>query len=82
MRHIISDPGILGGKPVVEGARLGVEHILALLSRGMTQAEVAAAYPVLTVEDVQAVLEYAVDLFHKSDLAHLPEPKVRRTRTV
>ncbi|MXZ11135.1 MAG: DUF433 domain-containing protein [Gemmatimonadetes bacterium] len=59
MKHIISDPGILGGKPVIEGTRLSVEHILGLLARNMSQREIVEAYPVLTVEDVNGVLEYA-----------------------
>ena len=64
VRRIISDPEILGGKPVVEGTRLSVDHILGLLSRGMTQSEVATAHPVLAVEDVQAVLGYAAEALH------------------
>ncbi len=59
MKHIISDPGILGGKPVIEGTRLSVEHILGLLARNMSHREIVKAYPVLTVEDVNGVLEYA-----------------------
>ena len=59
MKRIISDPGILGGKPVVEGTRLSVEHILGLLARNMSHREIVEAYPVLTVEDVNGVLEYA-----------------------
>ena len=59
MKHIISDPGILGGKPVIEGTRLSVEHILGLLARNMSHREIVGAYPVLTVEDINGVLEYA-----------------------
>ncbi len=59
MKEIISDPGILGGKLVVEGTRLSVEHILGLLSNNMSHQAVVEAYPVLTVEDVNGVLEYA-----------------------
>ncbi len=36
MKRIISDPGILGGKPVFEGTRLSVEHILGLLAQYVT----------------------------------------------
>ena len=36
MKRIILDPGILGGKPVIEGTRLSVEHILGLLARNMS----------------------------------------------
>ncbi len=59
MKRIILDPGILGGKPVVEGTRLSVEHILGLLARNMSPQEIVDAYPILTVEDVNGVLEYA-----------------------
>ena len=59
MKHIISDPGILGGKPVIEGTRLSVEHILGLLARNMSHREIVEVYPVLTVEDINSVLEYA-----------------------
>ena len=52
MKRIISDPGILGGKSVVENTRLSVEHILGLLARNMSHREIVEAYPVLTVEDV------------------------------
>ena len=59
MKRIILDPDILGGKPVVEGTRLSVEHILGLLAHNMSHREIVEAYPVLTVEDVNGVLEYA-----------------------
>jgi uncharacterized protein (DUF433 family) len=59
MKRIILDPGILSGKPVVEGTRLSVEHILGLLARNMSHREIVEAYPILTIEDVNGVLEYA-----------------------
>lgn len=59
MKRIILDPGILGGKPVIEDTRLSVEHILGLLARNMSPQEIVEAYPILTVEDVNGVLEYA-----------------------
>ena len=61
MRNIVSHPDILGGKPVIEGTRLSVDHILGLLSNGMTQAEITEAYPVLAVEDIQGVLRYTAE---------------------
>ena len=64
VRRIICDPEILGGKPVVEGTRLSVEHILRLLSQGMTQAEVADDYAELTVDEINAVLRYAAEALH------------------
>ena len=60
MVRIIADPEILGGKPIVEGTRLSVEHILGLLASGMSNKEIIADYPDLNDESIRAVLAYAV----------------------
>jgi uncharacterized protein (DUF433 family) len=57
--RIVSDPQILGGKPCIRGTRLSVEFILELIASGATQAEIAQAYPQVTVEDVAAAARYA-----------------------
>lgn len=59
MVRIVANPGILGGKPIVEGTRLSVEHILGLLASGMSNQEIIADYPDLTEESIRAVLGYA-----------------------
>ena len=59
MVRIVANPGILGGKPIVEGTRLSVEHILGLLASGMSHAEIIEDYPLLTEESIRAVLTYA-----------------------
>ncbi|MDE0686632.1 MAG: DUF433 domain-containing protein [Candidatus Poribacteria bacterium] len=59
MVRIVANPGILGGKPIVEGTRLSVEHILGLLANGMSNQEIIADYPDLTEESIRAVLGYA-----------------------
>lgn len=59
MRQIVSNPRILGGKPVVEGTRMSVEQILGLLAKGMTVDEICEAYPVLAPEDVRVALSWA-----------------------
>ena len=68
MRRIIADPEILGGKPIVEGTRLSVDHILGLLSHGMSHAEIVEAYPELTIADVNAILQYAARALHNDVL--------------
>ena len=68
MRRIIADPEILGGKPIVEGTRLSVDHILGLLSHGMPHAEIVEAYPELTIADVNAVLQYVARSLHNNVL--------------
>lgn len=64
MRSVICDPEILGGKPVLEGTRLSVEHILGMLSQGMSHADVVVSYSELSVEDVNEVLRYAAEALH------------------
>ena len=59
MVRIVANPGILGGKPIVEGTRLSVEHILGLLASGMSNQEIIADYPELSEESIRAVLAYA-----------------------
>ena len=58
-RKIVADPEILGGKPIVDGTRLSVAHILGLLSNDMSVDEVVEAYPILEREDVLNVIGYA-----------------------
>ena len=64
MARIVANPGILGGKPIVEGTRLSVEHILGLLASGMSHDEIISDYPLLTEESIRAVLAYAAKAFH------------------
>jgi uncharacterized protein (DUF433 family) len=68
MRQIVANPEILGGKPIVEGTRLSVDHILGLLAHGMSHAEIMEAYPDLTLDDVKAVIQYAADALHNDVL--------------
>ena len=57
--RIVANPEILGGKPIVEGTRLSVEHILGLLASGMSNQEIISDYPELSEESIRAVLAYA-----------------------
>jgi uncharacterized protein (DUF433 family) len=57
--RIIQDPEILVGKPVVRGTRIPVELVLGHLAANPDLGELFAAYPRLTIEDVQACLAYA-----------------------
>ena len=59
MSRIIVHPDILGGKQIIEGTRLSVEHVLGLLANGMSHAQIIEAYPELNEESIQAVIGYA-----------------------
>ena len=74
MRQIVANPEILGGKPIVEGTRLSVDHILGLLAHGMSHAEIVEAYPDLTLDDVKAVIQYAADALHNDVLIEVKSP--------
>ena len=58
MSRIVVNPKILGGKPIIDGTRLSVEHVLGLLASGMSEVEIIADYPELNEENIQAVRAY------------------------
>jgi len=59
LTRITYNPKIFGGKPIIRGRRLAVEHVLGMLAAGDTTETLLAAYPWLEPEDVQACLLYA-----------------------
>jgi uncharacterized protein (DUF433 family) len=59
LARICADPAIFGGKPIIRGMRISVEHILSLLAQGQTETQVLADYPGLEPADLQACLAYA-----------------------
>jgi uncharacterized protein (DUF433 family) len=56
--HVTVDPGILTGKPVVRGTRVGVDFLLELLAGGWTREQVIENYPGVGAEALDAVLAY------------------------
>ncbi|MBI5198896.1 MAG: DUF433 domain-containing protein [Nitrospirae bacterium] len=59
LKRITSNPSIFGGKPIIRGMRIAVEHILGMLAAGSTVDELLEGYPFLEKEDIQACLVYA-----------------------
>ncbi|NES20122.1 MAG: DUF433 domain-containing protein [Symploca sp. SIO3E6] len=59
LARIIINPKIFGGKPIIRGRRLAVEHILGMLAAGDTIETLLESYPWLEREDIQACLVYA-----------------------
>jgi uncharacterized protein (DUF433 family) len=57
--RITVNPKIFGGKPIIRGHRLAVEHVLGMLAAGDTTETVLAGYDWLEPEDIQACLVYA-----------------------
>lgn len=59
LKRITTNPKIFGGKPIIRGHRLAVEHLLGMLAAGDTVESILESYPWLEREDVQACLLYA-----------------------
>jgi uncharacterized protein (DUF433 family) len=59
LKRITFNPDIFGGKPIIRGRRLAVEHILSMLSAGDAADTILAGYDWLEPEDIQACLVYA-----------------------
>lgn len=57
--RIAVDPNICSGKPTIRGTRIMVTNILGMVAGGYTRAQILAAYPEITLDDVTAALEYA-----------------------
>ena len=59
LRRITVNPEIFGGKPIIRGRRMAVEHVLGLMAAGDSVETILAGYPWLEPEDIQACLVYA-----------------------
>ena len=59
LSRIMVDPKIFGGKPIVRGRRLAVEHVLGMLAAGSTPEEILKGYDWLEPDDIRACLTYA-----------------------
>lgn len=59
LERITRDPTIMVGKPVVKGTRIPVTLVLQHLEERFDLEDLFAAFPRLTLEDVQACLAYA-----------------------
>ena len=57
--HIVSDPEILAGKPIIKGSRISVQLILEWIASGASVADIAAEFPHLPVEGIREAVIYA-----------------------
>lgn len=65
LQRITVDATIFGGKPIIRGTRMAVEHVIGMLAAGDTPEKLLEEYPFLEPADIQACLVYA----HRSLLA-------------
>ncbi len=59
LQRITVDPAIFGGKPIIRGMRIAVEHLLCMLAAGDSPEKLLAEYPFLEPADIQACMAYA-----------------------
>ena len=60
LNRITTNQKIFGGKPIIMGKRISVEHILKMLARGISHQDIFAEYPFLVEDDIKACLLFAI----------------------
>ena len=61
---ITIEPGKRGGKPCIRNMRITVYDVLGWMAEGMTRSSILEEYPELTLEDIQACLQFAANREH------------------
>ena len=73
LKRITFNPNIFGGKPIIRGRRLAVEHVLGMLAAGDTFEIILEGYSWLELADIQACLVYAHRLIQHERIELLPQ---------
>jgi uncharacterized protein (DUF433 family) len=72
MPRISVDPAVHHGEPCIKGTRIPVSLIVGSIADGDRPEDLLAAYPSLTLEDLQAALRYAAEAVREAPLVPLP----------
>ena len=68
------NPNIHFGKPCIAGTRITVQNVLELVKEGVSFAAIIKDYySELKVEDIQACIEYAIDVVAAEEI-HISTP--------
>jgi len=59
LERITVNPSIFGGKPIIRGHRLAVEHVLDMMAAGDSPEIILRGYDWLEYEDIRACLVFA-----------------------
>jgi uncharacterized protein (DUF433 family) len=65
LHRITNNPGVRSGQPIIRGTRITVWDVLGWLAGGMSTGEIIRDFPELSLEDIQAVHQYALRLKEK-----------------
>ena len=74
LARITVNPDIYGGKPIIRGRRLAVEHVLGMLVGGATPEQIVEEYEWLEPDDIRACLLYAQRLVENEYVEPVLEP--------
>ena len=67
--RITVNPNVHFGKPCVAGTRITVQNVLELIREGLSFAEIIQDYyPDLETKDIQACIQYAMDVVAVEDI--------------
>ncbi len=58
-KYIVSDPDILGGKPIIKDSRISVQLILEWIASGASIKDIAKEFPQLPEEGIKEAVLYA-----------------------
>jgi uncharacterized protein (DUF433 family) len=72
LTRITLNPQIFGGKPIVRGRRLAVEHVLGMLAAGDSPETILEGYDWMEPDDVSACLVYARRVVARERIEPLP----------
>lgn len=67
--YIMSDPKILGGKPVIAGTRIPVSRILFLLKDGYTVEAIHDDFPYVDIKSLEGVIDEAAKMIDQNQNA-------------
>jgi len=76
--RIVSDPVILSGTPVFRGTRIPLDHIVGLLRKGVSLAEITEDYPALSSDDIAFASEQSLLTPAKQDASEIKPIQLRR----
>ena len=67
---VVSDPDILGGRPILRGRRIAVSQLVDQLAGGMTLDEIQEDYQ-LSDDEIRALLNYIAQVVRQDERAHV-----------
>ncbi|MBN9441415.1 DUF433 domain-containing protein [Bosea sp. (in: a-proteobacteria)] len=72
--EVASNPGVMGGEPVVQGTRILASTIMSYLRAGASAEEIFRDYPSLPVGGIEAVIRWAKEM-HGENWKSAPLPE-------